>query len=140
MCWWKITRVRDACLGVSDSRRPRAFGTSRRQSSQAPPFLRLRKRHPFSFERSQAESSGKWFPPLQDILLSHALFTNHTQEDTYGRHFFRVALKCQLSASRGSLRPRYRGHFPCEIAPPCFLSTCVCSFYLSSEPNFPPWV
>lgn len=107
MCWWKITRAHGSCLQVSDSQRPRASGKLRKQGSENPPFLRLSKRCPSSFEQGPAESSGRWFPPLQNILRIHALFTLTTgrkkpTEDT----FFCVALKYRLWASREGLKPQ----------------------------------
>lgn len=59
----------------SDSKRSHAFGKLRKQSSENPPFLRLRKGCPFSFKRGQGESSGKWLPHLQNVVLNHAHFT-----------------------------------------------------------------
>lgn len=130
MCWWKITRVPDTWGGVSDSQRPHASGTWKRQSSENPSFLRLRIRCPFSCEQGQAESSGKRFPLLQNTLLNHALFTLTTcrkkpPEDT----FFWMALKYKPSGHLA--RVRNCGNMATSRAESlhCFLSICSCWFY-----------
>ena len=81
-----------------DSKRSCAFRKLRKQSSENPPFLRLRKRCPFSLEQGQGESSRKWLPPLQNVPLNRAHLTLATPRKKPTEDYSSgVAINYQLS-------------------------------------------